>query len=687
MMKAKWIWQNTDNNKDEFVDFLDAFEAEGDQPLYLDISASGDYIVWLNGQKVGFGQYRDYEHYKIKDTLNLTPYVRKGENRLCIQAWNIGGGLFVNAIERAGLYYSVYRDEEVVACSDESTLCRISKDYVSYRQEIITPQLGYTYHYDATKQDGWLTEGTDGFSAAVASEIKVEKLLPRPIEKLREEPFLQGEVVQQGLFFWTEGERVSEKMMRSAMAHREASTFLGRDGDEISVATEENCDGVYLIFDLGREEVGNLYLDVETDESTQLYIGYGEHLAHGRVATEISVRGFCVGYRTKPGRQTFSGDFRRFGLRYLMLFACGKSIKIHKFGIMPLRYPLNKIEFSAGNYLRDKIYETSVRTLELCMHEAYEDCPWREQSFYNMDSRNQMLCGYYAFREYRFVRAALELITHGLREDGFLSIVYPAGSDVPIPSFNLIVFTQFKEYVQYSKDSAFAEEKLSFLQGLLQRFADRLDDNHLLPNFPKPFWNFYEWQPTLEGALSVDAVDRGYECPLSAFFAFALGEYAELLEMLDRGEEAKKYRRMKDKVNEAIRKTFYVRESGLFKSFSAEDGYSVLVNALCVLCGASEPLHDTRIEAALKGQCEDVMDCTLSMALFRYEALLKIDERNAEFILNDIDANYYEMLSKGATTFWETAKGFADFDNAGSLCHGWSALPVYYYHKLKDYLK
>jgi hypothetical protein len=40
------------------------------------------------------------------------------------------------------------------------------------------------------------------------------------------------------------------------------------------------------------------------------------------------------------------------------------------------------------------------------------------------------------------------------------------------------------------------------------------------------------------------------------------------------------------------------------------------------------------------------------------------------------------MLQKDATTFWETALGDNDFDGAGSLCHGWSALPIYYYHKL-----
>jgi hypothetical protein len=36
------------------------------------------------------------------------------------------------------------------------------------------------------------------------------------------------------------------------------------------------------------------------------------------------------------------------------------------------------------------------------------------------------------------------------------------------------------------------------------------------------------------------------------------------------------------------------------------------------------------------------------------------------------------MLDGHSTTLWETAKGGDDFVYAGSLCHGWSSLPVYY---------
>ena len=680
MMRKNFIWLNKDNNRDEHVDFLDFFVGETGKEYLLDISVSGDYIVYINGEKVGYGQYRDYEHYKVKDTLDVSKYVKEGENRLCIRAWNIGGITFTNAVKKAGLYFTVLSDGQELLTSGEQTLCRLSKDYVSYREVAITPQLGYDYCYDANAYDDWLTKGENGFNQAVFSDICVEKLYPRPNQKLQELPFVQGEIVQQGVFHFTQGERLAAKMMRAGLAYRFEKELIFPCGDGYTVRTEEDCDGLYLTFDLGKEEVGNLRFDIEVPEKTDLYVGYGEHLAMGRVATELSVRSFCVEYKAKVGKQSFSGDFRRFGLRYLTLFVRGKEITITKFGVTPLRYPLKKPAFTTGNFLRDKIYETSMRTLELCMHEAYEDCPWREQAFYNMDSRNQMLCGYYAFEEYEMPRASLELVSKGVREDGLLSIVFPAGSDLPIPSFNLIVFTQLKEYLLHSKDEEFVRDKEEFLDALMAVFESKLDDCSLIPNFPSPCWNFYEWQPTLIGN---DTKNRGYEAPLSAFFSFALAEYADVLSMLGKAEKANRLRALQKQVNEAIKATFYVEKDGLFKTFSAADEpYSALVNALCVLCGAADGVNLNRIEEVLKGvNADGVYECTLSMSIFRYDALLKINPDNAEYILSDLDEDYYEMLTAGATTFWETAKGHKDFSGAGSLCHGWSALPVLYYHK------
>ena len=76
-------------------------------------------------------------------------------------------------------------------------------------------------------------------------------------------------------------------------------------------------------------------------------------------------------------------------------------------------------------------------------------------------------------------------------------------------------------------------------------------------------------------------------------------------------------------------------------------------------------------------------EASLSMKCFKYDALLMTDfSRWKDYVLEDIRRDYRKMLDAGATTVWETIEGASAFGNAGSLCHGWSAMPVYYFHKI-----
>ena len=102
---------------------------------------------------------------------------------------------------------------------------------------------------------------------------------------------------------------------------------------------------------------------------------------------------------------------------------------------------------------------------------------------------------------------------------------------------------------------------------------------------------------------------------------------------------------------------------------------SQLGNSFALLIG----LGDERTVEAVKSD-KNLIETSLSMLIYKYDALLAADPNNKEFILNEIRELYGYMLDHGATTFWETMKGEADFGGAGSLCHGWSALPAYYYH-------
>ena len=77
---------------------------------------------------------------------------------------------------------------------------------------------------------------------------------------------------------------------------------------------------------------------------------------------------------------------------------------------------------------------------------------------------------------------------------------------------------------------------------------------------------------------------------------------------------------------------------------------------------------------------DKLLPVTLSYSIFKYDAIMT-DPLNRRWVMDDIAKTWGEMLFNGATTFWETADGAVAFSNAGSLCHGWSAVPLHIYHK------
>jgi hypothetical protein len=88
-----------------------------------------------------------------------------------------------------------------------------------------------------------------------------------------------------------------------------------------------------------------------------------------------------------------------------------------------------------------------------------------------------------------------------------------------------------------------------------------------------------------------------------------------------------------------------------------------------------------RGKSALKNMSgPELQGMTLSSMLYLVRAFMGRDEESRRFISSVIHDNWGKMVLSGSSTCWETIKGEADFDGAGSLCHGWSALPVYYYH-------
>lgn len=683
---GKPIWWTEQQASDEYMQMQGSLRADlSSGPVMLRIAADSDYTVYLNGSVAAFGQFQSYPDRRVYDDIDVTRFLRDGENDLQILVWHYGIQSSTTIKGVPFLIFEFTQDGKSLCASDETTQVRLAPGYVSHLNRLITQQLGLAYAYDFGAKGG-------EYVPAQVVEVPSCQWLPRPVKKLLLKERMLPTLVQQGSFRmdnypgnpWTSPET---DMQHAALSFRCLKDISGQTSRTLNAPkTLAVRDGsVYFIVDLGEETVGFLDFDLEVPADCDMEVGYGEHLHDGRCRT--AVRNFTASFRLKKGRNRFFNTFRRFGCRYLQFFVFCPNVTVHYAGLRPTPYPVTFKNYQSSNLLRDTIYKIAQNTLLHCMHEHYEDCPWREQALYAMDSRNQMLCGYYAFGETRFPRASLELISYGQRSDGLLSLCYPAGKDKPIPSFSLIWFIAMNEYIQYSGDTTLARERLGVLESVLDAFRKNATDEGLLKSFigyKNQYWNFYEWTESMDGKY--DTTLSVPEAPLNAFYSLALQNMAEICKTL--GEPYQAYLDKAARINRLLTEHFFDPERGLYISFPdrAQDRYSVLTNALCLLCGAADEVDTTRILEVLACNGQGFADCipdSLSMQCFRFDALLRTDKaRFAPMILSELDNTCLHMLRNGATTFWETIDGEAAFADAGSLCHGWSALVIYYYETL-----
>ncbi|MBQ1954178.1 MAG: hypothetical protein II350_00430, partial [Clostridia bacterium] len=240
--------------------------------------------------------------------------------------------------------------------------------------------------------------------------------------------------------------------------------------------------------------------------------------------------------------------------------------------------------------------------------------------------------------------------------------------------------TQVFEYCQYSGDLSLAKEIKDVITRVADEFVSRIDENGCLEAFKgDEYWNFYEWQSGLEGYGKPS--DLPFHGPLMAFVSLGLKNTAKTFELL--GEDGTKYSRAHELLNDALAKYFWNSEMGAFASWSDCKGntehFAELTNALCVCCGAAEgEKKNSALNALSSGK---LIPVTLSHSIFKYEALMSEKNKFARYVFSDIAEKWGSMLYRGATTFWETIDGAPAFDNAGSLCHGWSAIPLYFYYR------
>jgi len=317
------------------------------------------------------------------------------------------------------------------------------------------------------------------------------------------------------------------------------------------------------------------------------------------------------------------------------------------------------------------------------MHEHYEDTPWREQALYANDARTQALCGYYAFGETQFPASSFSLLGHGLREDGFLELTAPARPKVTIPSFSLVWMLAVRDHYLFSGDRGLAEAFLPRIQSMLQAFLDERREGLLPLRQAQGIWHFYDWVQGMSGYTPAD-FERGLEadCPLNCFLILALDAVQQIQGWLGEGvSETVHFAEAAQQLRECVAEAFWSKEEGIFLTTrETPQCLHELTQGLAVLAGVGSAAMRSAALERLSRNDSGLVEVGLSQSLYTMEALMSNKAQYGATVLERIDRVRGGMIRTGSSMVWETIRGASDFSNAGSLCHGWSAVPLYIYY-------
>ena len=701
----------------------------------LEVTVDGRYQLFVNAERVGRGPARCDPLFQRVDTHDVATRLRAGENviALLVRVYGIDTswyqrvrGLWNPVFGDGGLYVDGFAQsdvERIEISSDASWRCLESTAWESDtpRVNFGLPQI--EVHDARGFPDDWARPGFDDSSwdgvrvltigggppDAFFGGMKTEPfptLLPRGIPFLQETPLAPERVTR-----WYGVEPmpdlpVDKRLYQEPLVALPAG--LVEDGDALVsadaratlVRTSAEHD-VSVLLDFGRIHSAYPFVELDARGGEVIELAAAEGIpgewepGGPAQAPRLDVaRGHgahVAVYTARPGVQRFE-SFEWTAVRWLQLTVrnAPEGVRIRHVGALETRYPVERRgAFECSDPFLNELWRIGRTTLELCMHDGWEDCPGREQRQWLGDATVEMLVAQAAFGPSAnpLNRKFLEQAAESQRSDGLTQMFAPGDHGVDgllIPDWTLQWILNAELHWLYGGDLDTIERIFPSIERALAWFERQIGPNDLVANLP--YWHFMDWA----------AVGRaGEAAALNAQLVGSLRAAARLARALESARAARRYDALAERIAAALAERHWDESRGVYvdcvnPANGAQDArVSQHANAALILWDvaprsrwpsmlafitdparikftAAPPIAPT---GEAFDSAHDVVLANTFYSHFVYRALAKAGRFDA--VLRLMRERYGDMLARGATTLWES------FAPTASLCHGFSATPVY----------
>lgn len=362
-----------------------------------------------------------------------------------------------------------------------------------------------------------------------------------------------------------------------------------------------------------------------------------------------------------------------FAGRYIELLVetADEPLELRGISLLETRYPRREgARWNCSDPQMNRVLELCLRSLQMCSHETFLDCPFYEQLMYVGDARLQALTTYVSDPDCLLPAKAIRMFHASRRPDRLTKACHPYRGDHCIPPFSLLWIGMLADYALWQSEDILKGSAMDHARDIASYFLSRKSADGLVIPSPKRMFghfNFIDWADGWKNDFGVPGGDGELNSVFNWLLVCALLQMADLERACGQRERAVAVHREAEYLSAAIIERFWDEERGMFsddmKTFSEH------AQCLAILSGMLPKPMAKRVAQGLF-ESADLVRATVYFAHYYFEACAitgRIDRMEDKLGL------WRELLPSGFRTVPESPLP------TRSDCHGWGAHPLYHY--------